>query len=233
MNRATALQPTVPTAPDSATAVTGQTESALVRLLGRGPEALTDGELLAVLLDEPEPRTARRLLERAGGVAGLPALERLLSFEPHAPETARIRAAVELARRMARETLPERRLLGHPAQVASYLHLRFARAGQEVMGALFVDTRHRLIAEREIFRGAIDRVTVEPRAVLRAALACEATALILFHTHPSGDPAPSHQDLAFTRRMDKAGEAVGVTLSDHLIVAHGGRWMSLRQRGGW
>jgi DNA repair protein RadC len=208
-------------------------EAPLARLLDRGGEALTDAELLAVLLDEEEPRRASELLERAGGLAGLPALEGLLARGPREPEIAPLRAAVELARRMARAELPERRILSRPAQVASYLHLRFAVAGQEVMGALFLDPHQRLIADREYFRGAIARASVEARPILRDALASDAFAVLLFHTHPSGDPAPSREDLAFTRRFEKAGEHVGVKLVDHLIVGNGGRWVSLKDRGGW
>jgi DNA repair protein RadC len=134
---------------------------------------------------------------------------------------------------MARAELPPRRVLSRPAQVASYLHLRFARAGQEVMGALFLDLHHRLIDVREFFRGTIRRAAVEPRTVLREALALEAAGVVLFHTHPSGEPAPSREDLLFTRRFAQAAQALGVDCIDHMIVAHGGRWASLRERGGW
>jgi DNA repair protein RadC len=163
----------------------------------------------------------------------LAAPEGRLVAEPRDPDLARLRAAVELARRMARAELPERRILSRPVQVASYIHLRFARAGQEVMGALFLDPHQRLIADREYFRGSINRVMVEPRAILRDALASDAFAVLLFHSHPSGDPSPSREDLAFTRRFAKAGEHVGVTLVDHMIVGNGGRWLSLKARGGW
>ena len=104
---------------------------------------------------------------------------------------------------------------------------------QEVMGALYLDTRNRLLAEREIFRGTLNRAAVEPRPILRQGLALSAAGVILYHTHPSGDPAPSAEDLAFTRRIAEAGEVVGVRLVDHLIICPGERWVSLRQRGAW
>ena len=140
-------------------------------------------------------------------------------------------AAVELARRLARARLPDREPLSHPQAVARYLCLRYALGEQEVMGALFLDTRNRLIDEREIFRGTLSRAAVEPRALLKQGLLRDAAALILFHTHPSGDPSPSPEDLAFTRRMGEAGEVVGIRLVDHLIVGSGSRWVSLKQRG--
>jgi DNA repair protein RadC len=101
------------------------------------------------------------------------------------------------------------------------------------MGALFLDTRNRLLGESEVFRGTLNRAAVEPRALLKQALLRDAAGLVLFHTHPSGDPAPSAEDLGFTRRMAEAGEIVGIRMVDHLILGSGGRWVSLRRRGGW
>ncbi len=91
-----------------------------------------------------------------------------------------------------------------------------------MLGALYVCARHRLLAERELFRGTIHRTAVEPRAVLREGLLSGAAAVVLFHTHPSGDPAPSREDLLFTRRMARVGEVVGIHLVDHLVVGAGG-----------
>jgi DNA repair protein RadC len=129
--------------------------------------------------------------------------------------------------------LPEREPLAHPAAAASYLALRYAGRDQEVLGALYLDTRHRLIAERELYRGTLNRAAVEPRLVLKEGLLAGAAALIVFHTHPSGDPTPSAEDLAFTRRLGEAGEVVGIRVVDHLILGGVGRWVSLAERGGW
>lgn len=126
----------------------------------------------------------------------------------------------------------ERQILGAPAAVASYLALRYS-AGQEIMGALYLDTRNRLIAERELYRGTVNRCAVEPRQILADGLILGACGMVLFHTHPSGDPSPSPEDLAFTRRVAEGGELVGVRLVDHLIIGGVGRWVSLRERGAW
>jgi len=123
--------------------------------------------------------------------------------------------------------------MSNPGAVARYLALQFAAPGQEVMGALFLDTRNRLIGEREIYRGTLNRAAVEPRAVLKEGLLHDAAGFVLFHTHPSGDPSPSAEDLAFTRRIAQSGELLGVRLVDHLIIGVGDTWVSLRQRGGW
>ncbi|MYJ25829.1 MAG: hypothetical protein F4080_09905 [Holophagales bacterium] len=99
------------------------------------------------------------------------------------------------------------------------------------LGAIYVDVRGRIISEREHFVGGLDRTSVEPRAVLKEALRLGATAVVIFHNHPSGDPEPSPEDIAFTRRLGRAAAAVGVDLVDHLVPAGAGRWAPLRSRG--
>lgn len=210
------------------------------RLLARGCDALSDAELLAVLLRTGRPGSsalavARRLLAETGGLVGLagsdPGSLRRPGLGP--AKAASVLAAIEIGRRLARAELPDRQPLSRPGKVASYLDLRYGHLGQEVMGALFCDTRHRLLAERELFRGTLHRAAVEPREVLKEGLKHDAAGVVVFHTHPSGDPAPSREDLQFTRRLSRACEAVGVYLVDHLVVGRGGSWVSLRERGGW
>ena len=117
--------------------------------------------------------------------------------------------------------------------VAGYLSLRYHQIDQEVMGALYLDARSRLIEERELCRGTITRTAVEPRTILKPAFLCGAHGLILFHTHPSGDPAPSADDLNFTRRLQDAAEISGLVLYDHLILGTEGRFVTLAARDGW
>ncbi len=101
------------------------------------------------------------------------------------------------------------------------------------MGAVFLDVRRRLIADVDFYRGTLSRASVEPRRILKEALFRNASSFVLFHTHPSGDPAPSIDDLHFTRRIADASEAVGVEMLDHLILGSAGRWVSLKKRGSW
>lgn len=148
------------------------------------------------------------------------------------PETATLLlAALEIGRRLAMEEVPRVRPLDKPRAVTTYLALRYLRRTQEVMGALYLDRRHGLIRDHEVFRGCLERAAVEPRPILQEALALGATGIVLFHTHPSGDPSPSLEDLAFTRRTADAAEALGLELLDHLVIAGVERWESLRERG--
>jgi DNA repair protein RadC len=210
------------------------------RLLEHGGGSLADSELLAVLL-----RTGRRgvsalqmamdLLLQHGGLAGL------LTATPHSlrrnglgpAKAAALLAAVEVGRRLAREQLLDHEPLSRPVDVARYLALRYHTCDQEVMGALFLDVRSHLLGEREIFRGTMSRISVEPREVLRECLQRGAAAVYLFHTHPSGDPSPSAEDLLFTRRMAEAADIVGIRLTDHVVLGSRGRWVSLREKSAW
>jgi DNA repair protein RadC len=210
------------------------------RLLHHGSAALSDAELLAILLRTGRPgvpvmQVARELLRERGGLQGLPGLTftTLRRRGIGAAKAASVLAAVELGCRLARNDMPDRRPMSRPETVANYLTIRYASPDQEVLGALFLDLRHRMIGEKELFRGTLSRAAAEPRAVLREALVRGAASLILFHTHPNGEPLPSNEDVAFTQRMIAAGEAVGVRLVDHVILGADGRWLSMRQRQAW
>lgn len=216
------------------------------RLLSNGSHGLSDAELVAVLLRTGRRGTSvldlsRELLLEVGGLQGLVGLSG--GATQGTPETrlkglgnakrATLLAAVEVGRRLARLDLPDRLPMSRPREVARYLALRYCGGEQEVMGALFLDSRNRLVFEREIFRGTLSRTAVEPRAILKEALLRDAAALILFHTHPSGDPSPSSEDFSFTRRMVESLETLGLRLIDHMVLAGPERWVSLRERRPW
>ncbi len=127
-----------------------------------------------------------------------------------------------------------RDLLNRPDAVAGWLWREiYHDAAQEKMSAVFVDVGNRLIGYQVAFVGTLARSACEPRAILSAALLCNASGFILAHNHPSGDPSPSAEDLSFTRRMAEAGELLGVKLLDHLILGDVGKWTSLGRRGAW
>ncbi len=178
---------------------------------------------------------AHDLLDSLGGLAGLlgASAGRLRRKGIGEARASVLIASLELARRLARLKVPERKPMDRPGYVAAYLALRYFSPDQEVIGALFVDARNRLIADQEFFRGSLSNATFEPRPMLKEGLLRGAAGLILFHTHPSGDPMPSPQDRTATRRLEQAGRIVGVRLIDHLIVTGRGRWHSMRGNGGW
>lgn len=219
-----------------------ETERPRERLLEQGSGSLADSELIAVLLrtgslGASALEIARELLYENGGLAGLlgatPQTLRRRGLGP--AKAASLLAALEIARRLAKEKVADedRDLLNRPAEIARYLSLRYPTGDQEVMGALFLDIRSRLLGEREIFRGTLDRAAVDPREILKECLLRNAAGVVLFHTHPSGDPSPSADDLQFTRHLADAAAVLGVKLHDHLVLGSRGRWTSLRDRLAW
>ena len=209
------------------------------RLLEYGANALTEGELLAVLLQNGAPNasaveTANEILDRVGGIAHLgsvpPCLLTQLGVGP--AKLARILAALEITRRILAANIAGQRIESRE-QVVHYILSRYFRRDQEVGGAIYLNARCCHIGDSELFRGSLRRLVVDPRPILVEALGKAAFGVILFHTHPSGDATPSQEDLLWTRRIAEAGEIVGVDLIDHLIVGRGGEWISLKERGGW
>lgn len=156
-------------------------------------------------------------------------LELLDTVRPPRPTTV-ARYRLELIREADTEYDPETHL-SHPSTAASFLQAQIGSRPQEHMAAVYLDTRNRLVGWTIAHIGTINRAAVEPRVLLQTGLLLNACGLILAHNHPSGDPSPSAEDLAFTRRMAEAGELVGVRLVDHLILGHADRWLSLKQRG--
>ncbi|HVT60990.1 MAG TPA: JAB domain-containing protein [Thermoanaerobaculia bacterium] len=209
--------------------------SRLLLRVGVGPTARPSAELLGLVLnggclDVPTLAMARRVLRELGGLHGLVEAVRagreVEGLDPRL--SCALCAAVELGMRMARADVGDQLpFLGRPDRVARYLALRYAAESQEVMGVLSFDARGFLLGERELFRGALDRIAVEPGPILREALRLSAISFILFHTHPRGTLSPSPEDLRFTLLMKKASKVVGIPLADHLIVTPDARWCSL------
>lgn len=119
-----------------------------------------------------------------------------------------------------------------PGEVVRLLSSLLEREPVEVFMALALNTRHRVLACYEVSRGTLTASLVHPREVFSPALQLRASSMIVAHNHPSGDPEPSHEDRAVTRRLLDAGELLGVPLLDHLVIGADGRWVSLRERMG-
>lgn len=214
--------------------------SAVTDRFERHLHAITDAEVLGVLLaggrvHRTSLRLARKLLTDAGGLAALPETSRAMLRLGGLRDTqaSALLAALEIACRLARQRIPVRRPLTRPEEVARFLALRYRQRDQEVLGALFLDARHRLLGEQEIYRGTLHRAAVEPREILKQCLLRGASGFVLFRTRPSGDPTPTPEDLSFTHQMADAAALLGVDLLDHLVLGAAGQWESLHARGGW
>ena len=208
------------------------------KLAEQGKTALGDNELLAVLLGHGAPGCtaldlANRLLADLGGLRGLARVSpvELSRRRGVGPATAgRLVAAIELGRRSVVRAGPARLQIAAAADAARYLLPRFGTAEVEQGGVLLLDARHRVLHARVLTRGTADATPMHPRDVFREAAIAGAAALVLFHNHPSGDPLPSTEDLQLTRRMIEAGELMGITVVDHVILGDTS-YCSLRDLG--
>lgn len=211
----------------------------LRRLKTRGAKGLSEAELLALIIrpgefDRAGLTCAQELLPSCGGLAGLLTFDLATARAQALDDTqaAALLAAVELSRRLATPTEGVGDQLQDPAFAARFLYLRFARSHQEILGAVFLDDFYRPLSALELFRGVRRKLVVSPQPILREALRRNASNVLLFHTHPSGDPTPSQEDRKMTERTRQACELLGIELVDHLVLG-GDRWVSLRRLNPW
>ncbi|MCU0838909.1 MAG: DNA repair protein RadC [Rhodospirillales bacterium] len=213
-------------------------QRARARFLSGDAETVADYELLELLLfyaiDRVDVRPlAKDLLKEFGGLGGVLAADRQrLNRYPRINERslALFAAVRELSRRLARETLLDRPVISSWAQLVEYCRLGLAEETTERFRILFLDRKNRLIADELQQRGTVDHVPVYPREVIKRALELSASALILVHNHPSGDPTPSSADVEITRQVREIAERLGICVHDHVIVGRQGT-QSLRQLG--
>ncbi|MCB1033377.1 MAG: hypothetical protein KDD47_06040 [Acidobacteria bacterium] len=169
-------------------------------------------------------------LLRIGGLARL--RTRLGDALPDASLAAlRLRACLELSKRLMQARLPAGDLMNRVSVVAKYLLARYSQPGQAVAGALFLDRRHQLIEERELFRGNEVGCPVSPEPVLRIAVGLGARGVLAWHTHTTGEVAPSPEDGAWAGRLEQACDVLGVMLVDYLILGGTEGWCSMRLEG--
>jgi len=196
------------------------------KLLSRGAAALSDAELLALLLrsgiqGKNVLQLAQELVDRFGGVAGLlhtPA-EALKTVKGLGPaKRAELVAVLELARRALAQQLTQKPLFNTPQAVRDYLQLQLGGLHHEVFAVLFLDSQHRLIALEEMFRGTLTQTSVYPREVVKHALTLNASSVVLAHNHPSGTAQPSRADEALTHTLKAALALVDVRVLDHFVV---------------
>jgi DNA repair protein RadC len=209
------------------------------RGIAEGFDSLADFELLAVILGtgekgRPAQRIAAELLEQWGGLVGLS------RSGPHAlaeaqgvglAKAARIAAGFELGRRvLVRSNATARQTLASSAEVARWGRLRLSSLDHEQLWMLALDGQNGLRGARRVAEGGLHGCAVDPRDILRAALREAASAFVLVHNHPSGDPSPSDEDIGLTRMVARAASVLGTPLVDHVIVG-GGKHASLFDLG--
>jgi len=208
------------------------------KLLARGPGALADAELLALLLRTglkgvPVLQLAQRMLDRFGGLHGLlhasaTELGKVSGLGP--AKRAELIAVLELSRRALGQQLSLRPVFDSPGTVKQYLQLHLAALPHEVFSVLFLDSQHRLIALEEMFRGTLSQTSVYPREIVKRGLELGAAAVILAHNHPSGVAEPSRADEMLTKALTNALALVDMRVLDHLVISSA-EVISLAERG--
>jgi len=208
------------------------------KLLRLGSPALSDAELLAILLQTGTPDRsaidiARELLNEFRSLRALLTAERQVLCRTHGLGSAKfalLQAALELARRHYAEAMQQGPALANPRATREFLRTRLRDLDHEVFCCLFLDNRHRVITFDEVFRGTIDGASVHPREVVKLALARNAAAVILAHNHPSGIAEPSQADELITTRLREALALVDIRVLDHIVVGDGA-CVSFAERG--
>ena len=215
-----------------------ETERPRERLTSLGPQALTNAELIAILLrvgvtGENAVQVGQRLLQQFGGLGGLhraPIEELINQHGIGEAKAAQIKAAIELGRRLTLEAPEERPTINSPADAAALVQYEMSALEQEHLRVLLMDTRNHVLDISEIYSGSVNMSQVRVGEVFKAAIRRNATAVIVVHNHPSGDPTPSPDDVAVTRAFVQAGKLVDVDVLDHLIIGRG-RFTSMKERG--
>ena len=208
------------------------------KLLARGPAALADAELLALLLRTGIKgvsvlQLAQQILDQLGGWQGLlqTSLADLGKIKGLGPaKRAEIAAVLEIARRSLHQELAQRPVFNAPEVVKQFVQLHLGGLAHEVFAVLFLDAQHQLIAFETLFRGTLTQTSVYPREVVKRALALNAAAVILAHNHPSGVAEPSRADELLTQALRNALALVDVRVLDHLVVG-AAEVVSLAERG--
>lgn len=208
------------------------------RMMQYGAESLSHAELLAILLrtgtrNESAITLAQRILNQVGQLRHLHDMSITELTEIRGIGDAKalqLKAGLELGRRMSRSCLEVALQIRRPQDAADLLMESMRYYDKEHFICLFLNTKNRIIAQETITIGILDASLVHPREVFKAALKCGSASIICAHNHPSGDPTPSPEDVALTRRLVEAGDIVGIELLDHLVIGDN-QYVSLKERG--
>ena len=208
------------------------------RLASLGPQALTNAELIAILLrvgvtGENAVQVGQRLLQKFGGLSGLHRVPFKELMDQHGlgeAKASQIKAAIELGRRLTLESPEERPAINSPADAAALVQYEMSALEQEHLRVILLDRRNRVTETVEVYRGSVNSSQIRVGEVFKEAIRKNASALVVIHNHPSGDPTPSPDDVAVTRAINQAGKLLDIDVLDHLILGQG-NWVSLKTRG--
>ncbi|MCL4516524.1 MAG: DNA repair protein RadC [Firmicutes bacterium] len=208
------------------------------KLRAHGVEQLSVGELLAIVIGSGTPTEtavglADRLLISFGGLRGLlqaGAAELMEIRGIGLAKAAQICAALEVGRRIAVLSPEVRQAVNTPADVSKMLMPQMRYMDKEHFQVLFLNTKNQLLGKKVVSIGSLNASIVHPRELFRESIRYGSAAVILAHNHPSGDPTPSQEDLAMTRRVAEGGRLLGIEVLDHVIIGDN-RFVSLKERG--
>lgn len=208
------------------------------RLQSLGPQALSNAELIAILLRVGVPgenavQVGQRLLQTFGGISGIhrtPFDDLIAQHGIGEAKAAQIKAAIELGRRLTLETPAERPTINSPADAAGLLQYEMSALEQEHLRVMLLDRKNHVLEIIDLYRGSVNSSQIRVAEVFREAVRKNASGIIVAHNHPSGDPTPSPDDVAVTRAICQAGKMLDIDVLDHLVIGRG-RWVSLKERG--
>jgi len=208
------------------------------RLAKNGPQALSNAELIAILLrvgvsGESAVQVGQRLLNKLGGLQGIHKAGFAEVCAQHGigpAKAAQLKAAIELGRRLAVESPEERPTIHSPGDAAQLVMYEMGALEQEELRVLLLDMRNRVDKILTVYKGSLNSSQVRVGEIFKEAIRANAAAIILIHNHPSGDPSPSPDDVALTRAVVQAGRLLDVGVLDHLVIGKG-RFVSLKERG--
>ncbi len=208
------------------------------RMLYAGASALSDAELLAIILrvgthNENVIRMAERILTEFGGFVGLARATFEELGQSHGMGEAKatqIKAALEMGRRLTVAAPEERTQVRSPADVANVVMLEMGLLEQEELRVALLDTKNYILRIARIYAGSLNTAVVRIGEVFRAAIRANCAAIIILHNHPSGDPTPSPEDVRVTQMIVEAGRLLDIDVLDHLVIGRN-RFVSLKERG--
>ncbi len=208
-------------------------ERPLTRLQENGAMALSTAEILASIVQTHDALDlATDMLNFFGSLAGLgrATIAELCRFDGVGEsQAARIKAALELGRRMVSEPQDERPRVASPADAANLVMLEMMSLEQEHLRVLLLDTRNRVLGSPTVYIGSLNTSVVRVGELFRAAIRANAASVIVIHNHPSGDPSPSPEDVNVTRQLVRAGKLVDIEVLDHVVIGYQ-RYVSLKER---